>query len=409
MIIKYYLPRKNKRISSIMVSLSWEGQRLQISTGASIETKHWNFNKQRAKNNYQHAIELNNLLNTLKTNIINQYLLAKTNKNGTSKAAIKEFIINELNNKSVSNEEEISFMDLYKSFIVLREKSNQYNYRTIQRYRTTLHHIQDFEQFTGIKFSFDNLTKELYGQFKYYLNSEKELVDNTVGSIVKTLKIFLNWTYENHYLQNRDFAKYFKVISKNSYKISLTRDELEQLEKYKPKSKKLQQVKDIFLIQCFTSLRYSDVIQLNSATINKKENLINIFQKKTKDYVRIPIHKKLKKIIDKYPDYNFPIISNQKFNEYVKELCKEAGIDALVQVVQQYGNDIRKKSIPKYELVSSHTGRRTCITLLLKKGMLPEEIMRISGHKSRKSFEIYVKISEQEALKSISTAWDSIW
>jgi len=108
----------------------------------------------------------------------------------------------------------------------------------------------------------------------------------------------------------------------------------------------------------------------------------------------------------KYRESGFPLISEQKYNEYIKELCRHAKIDEPVKVVKQIGNKRIEEIKPKYELITSHTARRTFITLTLKKGILPETVMQISGHKDRKSFQKYVLISQKQAVNEVRDIWD---
>lgn len=99
-------------------------------------------------------------------------------------------------------------------------------------------------------------------------------------------------------------------------------------------------------------------------------------------------------------------MSNQKYNDYLKELCEEAGINREVQIVKKIGKRRIFEKYKKYELISSHTGRRSFITLSLKKGLLPEQVMKITGHKKRSTFHKYVKITQDESVEAVGRAWD---
>jgi integrase len=145
---------------------------------------------------------------------------------------------------------------------------------------------------------------------------------------------------------------------------------------------------------------------LKKENINLRERRITIYTIKTQDSTVIPISKKLHLILEKY-NREIPKMSSQWYNRGLKKLCKLAGIDSRVQLTHYIGN-VRKDVIkPKYELVSSHTARRTFITLSLKKGVLPEMVMKVSGHKDRMSFQSYVRISQEEAVDTMRDAWDS--
>ena len=99
------------------------------------------------------------------------------------------------------------------------------------------------------------------------------------------------------------------------------------------------------------------------------------------------------------------MISNQKLNEYVKELCQLAGITEQVEIVRFRGIKREAITYKKYELIGVHTGRKTFATVSLEKGMSAEEVMAITGHKDYKSFQRYVKVTEQRKKTVMLKAW----
>ena len=100
-----------------------------------------------------------------------------------------------------------------------------------------------------------------------------------------------------------------------------------------------------------------------------------------------------------------PIISNQKLNDYVKELCKMAGITEQVEIVRYRGTKREAITYPKFKLIGVHTGRKTFATLSLEKGMSAEEVMTITGHRDYQSFKRYVKVTEQRKKTVMLKAW----
>jgi integrase len=239
---------------------------------------------------------------------------------------------------------------------------------------------------------------------------DRGLTNSSAIKILVILKTMLNQAtnkgYNNDYTFLKAFAEVKKKIKVNNedYIVALNEDEFELIQNYVPSTKKLEKVKDLFLLQIFMGVRISDLKTITLDNIDKNNKLIHIYQKKTKDYLSIPIHEKIEKILNKYPD-ELPILSDQKYNEYIKELCKAAGINQPVIKQKMYGNKIVNETNPKWKMISSHTARRTFITLSLKKGILPEYVMKVSGHKSRKSFEKYIKITRNEAHDAIRNVW----
>lgn len=127
----------------------------------------------------------------------------------------------------------------------------------------------------------------------------------------------------------------------------------------------LERVRDIFLFQCFTGLRYSDVFNLRRSDI--KGDHIEVTTVKTSDSLIIELNNHSKAILDKYKDVAFeddkvlPVITNQKMNDYLKELAEMAGIDEPVRQTYYKGNERIDDVTPKYALLGTHAGRRTFI------------------------------------------------
>jgi integrase len=158
-------------------------------------------------------------------------------------------------------------------------------------------------------------------------------------------------------------------------------------------------------VQTYLGVRVSDLMNIHPSNIDKKNNVIHIYMKKTKDYLSLPIYKKVEAILDKYPE-GLPKISDQKYRDYIKELCKILGFDEPINQQKMYGNRVVNEVIPKWQLISSHTARRTFITLSLKNGLLPEHVMKVTGHRSRADFQKYVRITETDAHEAVKSVWD---
>jgi integrase len=183
--------------------------------------------------------------------------------------------------------------------------------------------------------------------------------------------------------------------------IFLTKTELEQIENAKlPETKLyLYRIRDVFLFQCYTGLRYSDVANLKRCDVH--DDYIEITTIKTCDSLRIDLNKHSKAILDKYKMFEFPngkalpVISNQRSNEYIHLLCKEAKIDEQVMQTYYKGNDRIDVVRPKYELVGSHTGRRTFICNALAMGIPPQVIMKWTGHSDYKAMKPYIDVCDE--------------
>jgi integrase len=228
---------------------------------------------------------------------------------------------------------------------------------------------------------------------------------NTQGVNIKNLKTFMKYANNKGYTKNTEYIDAFKVQKRDPDMIALNQDELSKIEDYEPETLSLQQTKDCFLIQVYTGLRYSDLANLRKQNFDASSMVIQITTIKTEGKLRIPIGKKLFEILERI-DWELPIISNQKYNDNIKDLCKGAGIDTSTTIVEYRGNGRKEVTEPKWKFISSHTARRTFITLALKANKLPEKVMKISGHKSRTSFQRYVRITQEEAVEDMRDLFD---
>ncbi len=405
--IRYYIPRKDEKKCNIMMSVAWEGNQIRRTSGYSINVKDWNFTTQRCKSAYRHSMNLNSNLDTLKTNIINAYLLEKNNKNNTTKENIEKIIAQIVNpDKNLG----LSFYDLYKEFIAKREATDEFHKRTIQRYKTALNHLIAFEHKTRWKCSFETMNEDFLLNFKKYLhNKEKRMVDNSIKTIIRTIKIFLKWALRNGYHSNVLYKDELRMEDKETFYIALSIDELKIIEEIELSSKRFDEIRDIFLLICYTCLRYSDVYNLDIANFDFKNEELLSNQEKKEEIVRVPFHPKLKQLLLKYPDNSFPKISEQKFNDYIKEVFKEAEFDDPVPIYKFYGPNTVKEIKPKYKLIASNTARRTFMTLLYNNNVHPKDIMKYSGHSDERSFFRYIRVDERGTKERVLSAWNKMY
>ena len=138
------------------------------------------------------------------------------------------------------------------------------------------------------------------------------------------------------------------------------------------------------------------------------EDRIQLTTQKTKDRLTIPLLPQAREILNLHKDKYItalPTISNQKTNEYLKELGKLAELTAPVTVIQYFGSKRDEQTYPKHEKLSTHIARKTFVTLALEKGMRPETIMKITGHKDFKAMKPYIKLVDQQVKDELFEAW----
>lgn len=165
-------------------------------------------------------------------------------------------------------------------------------------------------------------------------------------------------------------------------------------------------MRDVFLFQCFTGLRYSDVFNLRRSDV--KGEHIEVTTVKTSDSLIIELNNHSKAILEKYQNVAFednkvlPVITNQKMNDYLKELAELAGIDEPVRQTYYRGNERIDEVTPKYALLSTHAGRRTFICNALALGIPPQVVMKWTGHSDYKAMKPYIDIADDIKANAMS-------
>ncbi len=231
---------------------------------------------------------------------------------------------------------------------------------------------------------------------------EKGLKHNTIAKTISILKVWLNQANELELSANTIHKnKLFSMPEMEVDNVALSEDEILKLWRYDfSDDTRLEKTRDLFIVGCFTGLRFSDFGRIKKEQFVKMDGelFLKIVTTKTKELVIIPVSPVITEIMKKYPDTanNLPSkISIQKFNEYIKEACKKAGMTEL-------GRLANNATAPLYSLICSHTARRSFCTNMHQAGISDRVLMNISGHKSAKSFAKYLKVSKLYSAKKLS-------
>ncbi|OYU56912.1 MAG: hypothetical protein CFE25_06720 [Chitinophagaceae bacterium BSSC1] len=280
---------------------------------------------------------------------------------------------------------------------------------TIKHYLGFKRLLLKYEAYTGRLIQFENINSLFYQNFHHYLINIEKMMNNTIGAQIKELKVFLNYAMRNEITEIKYNFKDFKTIKEDVDIISMTENELFRLYECKTLNQQQAFARDYVCFESFTGLRFSDISRLKNENI--KEDFIELRTKKTKDILFVPLNVFAKEILakyeGKYEDRPLPPpYANQKVNEYIKEAAKEAKIDDLTMVEKFSGANRIVFSKPKYAFISTHTGRRTFITLSHEKGMNIEMIMKITGIKKWDTLKKYLKVSEKSKLMKMNEFWN---
>ncbi len=270
----------------------------------------------------------------------------------------------------------VQFFEVFEKFIEMKRSISSKG--TITKFKVIKKHLMEFSSKKRIRIEFDSIDKALLQKFVDYQLHDCQHTNNTVTKNVNIIKWFLNWATDEECNRNLKY-KGFTLKEKFGKIIVLSWEELIHFYQMKLASHAMKQVRDIFCFQCFTGLRYSDVRILKKH--NVKDGFITITTVKTKEEINIPLNDYSTSIIEKYKDYpgNYllPVISNQNMNEHLKELGKMAGFNEQIEIIRYRGAERLVNTVYKYEVLTTHIGRKTFTTNNGRLGIPIELTMQI--------------------------------
>ena len=399
----------------IRMRVNFASKRIEFTTGYRIDSAKWDADKQRVKNGCsnklkQSASEINASLLEYYTEIQSIFKRFEVEDVMPTPEQIKE-AFNALH-KPVSEELKpkkealpCDFFQVFDDFVEDCGRQNNWTDSTFEKFAAVKNHLTNFRE--GLTFEF--FDERGLNDYVGYLRDVKEMRNTTIGKQLSFLKWFLRWAFKKGVHQNNAYDSYKPKLKSTQKKIIfLTWDELNRLREFKIPSNKqaLERVRDVFLFQCFTGLRYSDVFNLRRSDI--KGDHIEVTTVKTSDSLIIELNNHSKAILDKYKDVAFendkvlPVITNQKMNDYLKELAEMAGIDEPVRQTYYKGNERIDDVTPKYALLGTHAGRRTFICNALALGIPPQVVMKWTGHSDYKAMKPYIDIADDIKANAMS-------
>ncbi len=395
--------------------VNFASKRIEFTTGYRIDAAKWDANKQRVKNGCsnklkQSASEINASLLEYYTEIQSIFKRFEVENVMPTPEQIKE-AFNVLH-KPASEEPKpqkealpCDFFQVFDDFVEDCGRQNDWTNSTYEKFAAVKNHLTNFRD--GLTFEF--FDERGLNDYVGYLRDVKEMRNTTIGKQLSFLKWFLRWAFKKGVHQNNAYDNYKPKLKSTQKKIIfLTWDELNRLREFKiPANKQaLERVRDVFLFQCFTGLRYSDVFNLRRSDI--KGDHIEVTTVKTSDSLIIELNNHSKAILDKYKDVAFeddkvlPVITNQKMNDYLKELAELAGIDEPVRQTYYKGNERIDEVTPKYALLGTHAGRRIFICNALALGIPPQVVMKWTGHCDYKAMKSYIDIADDIKANAMS-------
>lgn len=390
--------RKTRALKSgenpIMLRISIAGQLSEIQLKRAVKPNLWNQNKERCTGKDAASVEINRYLESVKLRLFEIH--RKMEEEGK--------LINpmEIKRKFLGLDEE------YKMFFQIFQEHNDkcreligkdYAKVTISRFETCLKYFREMSQiqYQRKDIPLKEVTNGMIHDYIHFLKAEKGLQENTVIRYMKVVKKVLNIAVNYDWIQKNPFGN-IRFQEKEVHKEFLTKEELETLRTKEFDIPRLELVRDVFLVQCWTGLAFIDVSELKEEHIitdNDGNLWIRKERHKTGIMCNVPLLDVPLRIIEKYKDHPLcqkrgillPVLSNQKMNSYLKEIADCCGI---------------KKNL------STHTGRHTfCSVVTLANNVSLENIAKMVGHTNTRMTQRYAKVLDQSILRDMQGVKES--
>jgi len=407
--IQYFTRSKSKnKLVKIRIRFR-DGRKTDLlaDSGIQVKNEHWS-NKTQTVKNIAEAIYKDDVNATLRE--LSNAILRELPKGESITKDWLATTIAKFHNPEKYATKQVTLFSFIREFIdkaptrINPKTGRPVCYKMVREYERTFHYLKGFAEHEKRNIDFSDIVLDFYHDFIGYLQS-LNLAQNTIGKKIQTLKIFLNAATDAGVNTNMAFKSHrFTAINEESESIYLNDTELATLfELDLGKDVRLERVRDLFLVGCWTGLRFSDWNKVTPSNITNGN--LKLKQQKTGGAVLIPLHPTVERLINKY-NGNLPeVITNQKFNEYLKEVAKLAGFTDAVYKTITKGGITRTTKYEKWERVTTHTARRSFATNLYNAGLPSITIMAMTGHRTEAAFLKYIKVTPDEHANKVRELW----
>lgn len=403
----------------LMIRVRWNSKKNEVgfSVGYTIDPLKWDSNKQLVKSNTTHKIagktvyarEINNAIRSFLVCIEEVFTEYSLHSEVPTTTGLKEQVnekLGRIKNEETKSVADKTLKDIFAEFLVLRPQEGCWSLQSQYKYE------QMWNQLMGCD---SNITLEKLNQSKmlelvnWYIKNDYH--NYTIAKQLRTLKSFLRWTVKHGYIVQSgvlEFKPNLKMVHRTvtylKYKelMHFFHFEFPQEKVY------LSKARDMFCFMAFTSLRYSDLAALKP--VNLVDGYLDFCTEKTDDKLHIALNEHAMKIIEKYSWYKgdtiFPVPSNQKLNDYLKEAAKLAGLDREISQVYFKGNTRHEDTYKFWEQISCHDARRTFVCCSLALGIPASVVMSCTGHSDYESMKPYIEVAD-ETQKMQMEKWNS--
>lgn len=403
----------------IRMRVTYGGTRVDFTTGYRVDVAKWDESAQHVKaktsnKQRQTASEINDALDELRTELQKIFKEYEVKEILPAPEELREAF--NIKNKGESIKERdiktaldavpaVSLWERFDEFVNVNGRNNNWTKSTVAKVNVFGRHLKAFKE----EVTFEYLDERGIAEFLDYLQEKKGMRNSTLSKMYGILLWFMKWALNQGYHTNNAYDR-FKPRYKKPEKpiVFLTIEELKKVAAIEIPTEKqyLERVRDVFFFCCWTGLRHSDVYNLRKS--NVKKDHIELTTIKTSDTLRIDLNKHSRAILAKYADVVFPngkvlpVISNQKMNDYLKELGILAELTEPITQTYYCQRERIEETRPKHELLCTHTGRRSFICNALALGIPPQVVMKWTGHSDYSAMKPYIAVADSIKSKEMS-------
>lgn len=330
--------------------------------------------------------------------------------NGNRNLGFGEYLNTSMSNMFVLDLTNCTLIECINKMCEIKQRSHP-NIR--QNYRMLVNKLKTIEQMYGCAIMPAMISSVFWNYFIAFLADQK-LKYSTIGHIKANLITVLNWSSKYGVKLNPSYSE-VDIPNYVSSKISLTPDEVSHIYHFKigqektysfrskkvlkmrkNKIKTLEKVRDMFVLGCNLGQRYSDLVRISPECF--KNGQFSIVQQKTGNKCFVPINslsidsRITFAILEKY-EYHAPYIGDiNNYNTYLHELLFQIGEDFLedVYIDNKINGVITRETKKRYQLISSHSARRSFATINTLRNIPRNKILRATGHSSEQAFNRYI-------------------
>lgn len=373
-------PKADGRVP-ILARITVNGEMCHFSTRQTILPDRWVAKDYRTMGRTPEEKQINEVLEQFKSTIKRKYESWISKGEVVTASKIKNSIMSlDENSKQL-----IELCDLFIADYEKLTASRGYGQESLFRYQLTRTRLQEFlkDEYKANDIPLADINKRMLDKLYLWLITEKKLANNTATKFIHRCSSIYRVAYDNGWVK----ANPFKSIKLHLDKVDrgyLTQQELARMMQKEFATKRLELVRDIFAFSCYTGFAYIDVTRLTKDMLEERGDgtiWICTHRQKTKVPVNIRLLDIPKMIIDKYAgqakgDKLLPVPSNQKMNDYLKEIAAICGID---------------------KPISYHVARHTFATqICLSNGVPMESVSKMLGHTNIKTTQLYARITDQK-------------